>query len=146
MSKPTVVIFDIDGTISDTAHRSHFLTGPKKDWDAFYAAMADDATRGPVVDLLRAVAHVFPVILCTGRPSNYRDVTIKWLNAHAIPFRELYMRAEGDHRDDTIVKREMLQTIRVVFEPIFVVDDRSKVVAMWRSEGLVCFQCASGDF
>jgi hypothetical protein len=29
---------------------------------------------------------------------------------------------------------------------LFVVADRSRVVEMWRSEGLVCLQCAPGEF
>ena len=29
---------------------------------------------------------------------------------------------------------------------LFVVEDRSRVVEMWRAEGLVCLQCAPGEF
>jgi hypothetical protein len=30
--------------------------------------------------------------------------------------------------------------------PFFVLDDRDKVVAMWRSKGLICLQVAEGNF
>ena len=142
-----VAIFDIDGTIADCTHRQHHVEARPKDWDAFYEGMDDDVPREPVVALLRAVEAVYPVILCTGRPLSYRPRIVRWLDKHAIPYRELYCRHDGDFRDDTIVKREMLQLIRAVgFEPLFTVDDRAKVVAMWRSEGLVCFQCDEGNF
>jgi hypothetical protein len=29
---------------------------------------------------------------------------------------------------------------------LFVVEDRNRVVEMWRKEGLVCLQCAPGEF
>jgi hypothetical protein len=44
-----------------------------------------------------------------------------------------------------IVKREMLAGMDRS-KILFVVEDRSGVVEMWRSEGLVCLQCAPGEF
>jgi hypothetical protein len=43
-----------------------------------------------------------------------------------------------------VAKREMLGDIDSRI--LFVVEDRSRVVKMWRSEGLVCLQCAPGEF
>jgi phosphoglycolate phosphatase-like HAD superfamily hydrolase len=141
------VIFDIDGTLANCEHRQHHLTGPRKDWDAFYAGMADDEPVRPLIALANALAGNYHIILCTGRPSNYRDVTERWLYSYDVPRTRIYMRAEADHRDDAVVKREMLAKIRDAgFDPALVVDDRKKVVDMWRSEGLTCLQCAEGDF
>jgi hypothetical protein len=50
---------------------------------------------------------------------------------------DLLLRKDSDRRADGVVKREMLAAIdksRI----LFVVEDRSRVVEMWRSEGLVC--------
>jgi len=44
-----------------------------------------------------------------------------------------------------VAKREMLQGIDRK-KILFVVEDRSRVVEMWRGEGLVCLQCAPGEF
>jgi hypothetical protein len=58
---------------------------------------------------------------------------------------DLLLRKDNDRRADGVVKREMLAAIdksRI----LFVVEDRSRVVEMWRSEGLVCLQCAPGEF
>jgi len=44
-----------------------------------------------------------------------------------------------------VAKQEMLAGIdrdRV----LFIVEDRSSVVDMWRAQGLVCLQCAPGEF
>lgn len=144
-----VVIFDIDGTLADCTHRQHHLTGPgKKDWDAFYAAMHDDEPRVGIVRLAQTfVASDLPIILCTGRPESYRERTVAWMAQHGIKFFDLYMRKDGDHRDDTVVKREMLESIRSNgLDVVLVIDDRDKVVRMWREEGLTCLQCAPGDF
>lgn len=55
------------------------------------------------------------------------------------------LRTDGDRRSDVIVKREMLRQFdrRKI---AFVIEDRSRIVAMWRAEGLICLQCAPGEF
>jgi hypothetical protein len=59
----------------------------------------------------------------------------------------LLMRREKDHRDDTIVKKEMYEdVVEGIHEVLFVLDDRDKVVKMWRGLGLKCFQVAEGNF
>jgi len=55
------------------------------------------------------------------------------------------LRKDKDRRSDTEVKRELLATLDKS-KILFVVEDRSRVVEMWRSEGLVCLQCAPGEF
>jgi hypothetical protein len=45
------------------------------------------------------------------------------------------------------VKRELLARIRSDgFDPAVAIDDRQRVVQMWRREGLVCAQVAEGNF
>ena len=76
-----------------------------------------------------------------------------WLQAHELVGLDvdmndfLFMRAEDDFRHDTIVKEEIYRTHIEPFWNVFCVfDDRSTVVEMWRSLGLVCLQVANGDF
>jgi hypothetical protein len=85
------------------------------------------------------------VILCSGRSEEHRKETVQWLTGQNVNYHELWLRRNGDRRSDVTVKRKMLARIdkgRV----LFVVEDRSRVVEMWRSEGLVCLQCAPGEF
>ena len=57
------------------------------------------------------------------------------------------MRSTGDHRNDAIVKQELYeQEIAGKYNVDFCVDDRDRVVDLWRSLGLTCFQVAEGWF
>jgi len=47
---------------------------------------------------------------------------------------------------DEILKKQMLDTFVDKDDVLMCVDDRQKVVDMWRAEGLTCFQVAPGDF
>jgi hypothetical protein len=67
------------------------------------------------------------------------------LTKQGVKYHELRLRRDGDRRSDVIVKREMLAGIDKT-QVLFVVEDRNRVVQMWRSEGLVCLQCAPGEF
>lgn len=141
------IIFDIDGTIADNTHRVHHLLQTPKDWPAFHATMHLDKPITALVQLLAILHQHFAIILCTARQDSHREVTQAWLAQHAIPYTELHMGATNDFRPQEEVKLELLHTILASgWRPLFVVDDRSAVVAMWRKAGLVCLQCAPGDF
>jgi hypothetical protein len=60
----------------------------------------------------------------------------------------LYMRPAKDNRRDDRIKAEIYKRdIKPRHgEVAYVVDDRNKVVRMWRSLGLTVLQCAEGDF
>lgn len=136
------VLFDIDGTLADLTHRLHHVTGDRRDWAAFFAGMRDDGCYDEIRELAHIVAEKHAVILCSGRPDDYRAITQEWLARHDIPYRRLYMRAAGDTRPDYIVKAQLLRGIHEDgFEPWLVIDDRPSVVAMWRENGLTCLQC-----
>jgi hypothetical protein len=47
---------------------------------------------------------------------------------------------------DEILKRDMLDNHADIDDIFLVVDDRQKVVDMWRNLGLTVFQVAPGDF
>ncbi|MGZ9235565.1 MAG: phosphatase domain-containing protein, partial [Anaerolineales bacterium] len=85
------------------------------------------------------------IILCSGRHEHHRAETVNWLAQQGVSYHDLLLRKDSDHRSDTVVKREILATIDKT-KVLFVVEDRSQVVEMWRSEGLVCLQCAPGEF
>src|SRR5665213_2001730 len=82
------VIFDIDGTLANCSHRLHHILETRpKDWDAFFGAMDDDLPIRPIVQLfteLETAGNV--IILCTGRPENYRQVTERWLWNNGVEF------------------------------------------------------------
>jgi FMN phosphatase YigB (HAD superfamily) len=141
-----IVIFDIDGTLADVSERVHHLKKKPKDWNAFFGGMAQDKAIRSMVRLCKILnSSGVRVVLCSGRSEEHRKETVEWLTRQGVDYHALLLRRDGDRRSDVVVKREMLAGIdkRKV---LFVVEDRSRVVQMWRSEGLVCLQCAPGEF
>lgn len=112
--------------------------------------VGEDQPHFPVIMAVQALAAhpgVDAIIAVSGRDGSSRGQTVQWLDAQSVPFDELYMREPGDFRPDEIVKEGIYRDlIERRFTVIGVLDDRNKVVAMWRRIGLVCFQVAEGDF
>lgn len=154
--RKSAYIFDIDGTLADISHRRMQVVNGKKDWAAFNAGMKDDTPNAPIVNLyeslLDSIDRYSPtlteIILMSGRSADHRRVTEDWLVKHGLDrYFALFMRGFNDMRDDAIVKKELYEKyVKPYFDVSFVVDDRSKVVSMWRSQGLTCLQCAEGNF
>ena len=141
------IICDIDGTLADCRHRlRHVLPGGKRDWESFFAGMADDNVVYPVRAAVQSLARDYKIVLCSGRPEKYRGVTVKWLDEWCVPFDSLYMRPDNDTRPDHVVKAQLLSGLRKDgFDPFLVIDDRQSVVDMWRDHGLLCMQVAPVD-
>jgi predicted secreted acid phosphatase len=141
-----IVIFDIDGTLADVSERIHHVRKKPKNWPAFFQGMAQDKAIHSMVRLCNVLyAAGIQIILCSGRSEEHRQETVKWLAEQGVNYHDLILRKDRDRRSDTVVKREMLAGIDKS-KILFVVEDRSRVVEMWRSEGLVCLQCAPGEF
>jgi phosphoglycolate phosphatase-like HAD superfamily hydrolase len=144
--KDEIVIFDIDGTLADISAREHHVRTQPKNWRRFFEGMLDDKPILPVLNLCNTLFDAgFQIVLFTGRPDDFREVTEKWLNRFGVKYHSLHMRGSGDNRSDVIVKKEMLEHIEKN-KIAFIVEDRSRVVQMWRNEGFICLQCAPGEF
>lgn len=141
-----IVIFDIDGTLADVSERIHHVKKRPKNWPAFFQGMAQDKAIQSMVRLCNILyASGMHVTLCSGRNEEHRAQTVEWLAKQGVNYHDLILRKDNDRRPDSVVKREMLALIDKG-KILFVVEDRSHVVEMWRSEGLVCLQCAAGEF
>jgi hypothetical protein len=139
-TKPRAVLVDIDGTLAIRGDRSPY------DW----SRVGIDTPNGPIIELVQTIAAAgrHRMVLISGREDVCRADTEQWLREHGVPYDELYMRRARDNRKDSVVKAEMYaQHVADRYEVAFVVDDRDRVVAMWRRElGLTCLQVAEGDF
>jgi hypothetical protein len=141
-----IVIFDIDGTLADVSERIQHVSKKPKNWTAFFEGIAQDKAIHSMVRLCNILyASGIQIVLCSGRSEEHREETVKWLAEKGVNYHDLLLRKDKDRRADSVVKREMLATIDKS-KVLFVVEDRSRVVQMWRSEGLVCLQCAPGEF
>jgi phosphatidate phosphatase APP1 len=153
-----VYLIDIDGTLADTSHRQWVLDDPRphKNWELFFCLAVDDKPFPHMQGLLDALEArdcetgepQNIIIYVSGRPERYRQLTKAWLLRHGFPEGDLlYMRNDGDHRPDHIVKRELLDLLRADgFTPVMAFDDRNSVVKMWREAGVPCAQVAEGNF
>ena len=143
------IVFDLDGTLALNEHRVHYIRGPHKDYDAFQRACRDDLPNATAIAALHAHASFgHAVEIWSARSDLVRAETVVWLQDNGVPAGYLTrMRCHGDSRPDVVVKREWLNEARAQgLAPDLVYDDRDCVVAMWREEGVACFQVAPGPF
>lgn len=143
-SDKPIVLVDVDGTVADAAHRLKYVTGPRKNWKRFFEAMDKDPPIEAVVEWVQSIPPDKEVVIVTGRPEEYARETLHWLRQHKVPFCQIYMRPDGDHRPDYVVKRQVLDEIppnRIAF----VIDDRPQVCKMWRGAGLKVYEIPTDD-
>jgi len=146
------VIFDLDGTLAliDKRRALAAKADGKINWKTFFdpANIQLDEPNVPVIEMakmLKAQGH--SVVIFSGRDSISRTETIAWLNQFGVPFDVLKMRPEGSFTPDDVLKQDWLdQLFPVKSDVLCIFDDRDKVVKMWRSNGIACFQVAPGDF
>jgi hypothetical protein len=145
--KNNAFIFDIDGTLSDTARRRHHVEKSPKNWDAFFADQINDDAL-PTAEILRKLFdHTsYEILIVTGRREEYREVTQQWLNKHRLNCTKLFMRPANDKRDDTNIKLEIYNNyIKLHYNVLAVFEDRLRLVRMWREQGLFVFNCNQTD-
>ena len=169
MNKKTV-IFDLDGTLANIDVRKDKSLKPngKLDWNIFAAPDSItnwDAPNEPVIKMAQLFKNDgFKIVIFSGRNDRGFFATRDWLKIHNVPYDLLVMRpdkfqskawpiahgnpATPDMRfmPDEILKKAMLDNFVDINDVFLVVDDRDKVVKMWRDLGLNTFQVAPGDF
>jgi predicted kinase len=134
---PASIVVDVDGTLALVDGRGYY------DYDK----VSTDQPNQPVVRLVRMLAASHRVVYVSGRPDSCYADTYNWIGEHVGVAGQLLMRADGDERNDAVVKREIFDaSIRNFFDVRYVFDDRNRVVRMWRSLGLTVLQVADGPF
>lgn len=136
--KIPAIIVDIDGTLSHMNNRSPYD----------YSKVGDDYVDIVIADIVRRYCKAgIEVIIVSGRKDECKSHTVRWLNDNKIPFSRLFMRRSGDEREDSVVKKEIYELyIKSTHKVFFVLDDRERVVRMWRSLGLKVLQCEYATF
>jgi len=169
MNRKTV-IFDLDGTLANIDVRRDKSLKPngKLDWDIFAHPNSIwdwDEPNLPVIKMAQLFHNDgFRIVIFSGRNDRGFFATQDWLEKYNVPCDLLVMRpdkfkdkswpiADGNpatpamrFMPDEILKKAMLDTFVDIDDVFLVVDDRDKVVKMWRDLGLNTFQVAPGDF
>ena len=173
--KKNTIIFDLDGTLAIIEKRRIKAGSPtgltptkeKMDWNIFFDGknIELDEPNYPVISMAQMYYEKgFNIVIFSGRNDRSYKETKEWLEKYEVPYNLLVMRpdkfkdkswpiaagnpATPDMRfmPDEILKKKMLDTFVDIDDVFLVVDDRDKVVKMWRDLGLNTFQVAPGDF
>ncbi|MFG2981866.1 RNA ligase [Streptomyces sp. NPDC048258] len=136
---PAAVMCDIDGTLALTGDRGPY------DFSRCELDLLNEPVRHALDAFRRADGDV--IVLLSGRSEEHRTQTESWLRRHHVPYDELWMRAAGDTRRDDVVKAELFDAhVRHRYAVRVSLDDRDRVVAVWRRMGLPTWQVNYGDF
>ena len=148
ISRLPVVVFDLDGTLSNDEHRlkhaqkaSNLLfNGNASDanlaeslWEAYHSLAHLDDPNEEVVDHFRETvsAGSNEVWIMTARPEQHSLKTIKWIEQHLSGFNpdRLIMRDSWDKRPGAFIKREhLLKCQPFVSSYELIVDNDFKVI------------------
>lgn len=133
------IICDIDGTLAHMQDRDPY------DYDKVDTDVVDSTISHMLK--LYATESDYAILIVSGREDTCKQVTERWLGKNYVMYDELFMRKHGDYRPDEVIKKEIYDKhIKDKYDVEFVLDDRNKVVKMWRDLGLKCLQVAEGDF
>ena len=147
------VIFDLDGTIALIDKRRKISTkdNGKIDWDIFFNPknIELDEPNLTVIKSLQALKKDgYKIIILSGRLETTKDATLNWLKNNNVEFDIIKMRKNtptGKYISDVELKEKWLKEIGKE-NILCVYDDRTKLVEMWRRNGLTCYQVAEGNF
>lgn len=148
MNAKDTVVFDLDGTIANIDHRTGLIKKGAPNWDKFFTECVNDTPNQWCLDLLIAMARAgYMIKIVSARSRVVVNESREWLAKHIPPevgWELCMLRAPGEYTPDTTLKKAWLDQFgrdRI----LFVVDDRARVVNMWREEGLVCLQCSDWE-
>lgn len=140
-----LLVCDIDGTLADNSHRSHFVDGEVKDWDSFLQPHLVRMDK-PIPVARQALEHFVglgnEVTFLTGRSERLRLVTTEWLFEHmgfSVDSQTLLMRPEKNFQKPTEFKRWQIQELlqRKPERKAVFVDDDPYMWTVYREFGVV---------
>ena len=145
-----LVIFDLDGVISNALHRQHFLRGARKDYRGFFTAAVHDPPLEAGRALAASVDDDHSVAILTARPIYMADDTRSWLAANGVRHDLLILRpahGEGSHGSSPDFKRYELSRLRAAgYQVAFALDDDERNIEMYRDEGVLGLYVHSGYY
>lgn len=135
-------------------HRRHLVETKPRRFDEFESLCGLDSPNKAVVQTMHMLCDGGADIwIWSARSVKFRHETTLWLMRHAeidhwVADKIMRMRPIDDNSADEDLKRGWLTSMTVADRArlVAIFDDRDKVVRMWRSMGVACFQVAPGDF
>ena len=132
-------IFDIDGTIAINKNDSRHFEASR---------YLEDLPQEGLITILNILSNSTKVFIFSGREATEEGEknTITWLEDQGIDLTKvtLCMRAKGDMRKDSVVKKELFAVnIKDKYYCLGVFDDRFQVCCTWKELGLEVFKCGA---
>lgn len=139
--------FDIDGTLAQMQGRSPYDTSRYDEdvADRHLSEMLWHLQDGARANVMNEPEVAF--LALSGRSEEFKDVTLEWLGGWGLHIDDIFMRPEGDTRNDAVVKSELVDKhISGVYDVIAHFDDRDRVVNALRAKGMKVLQVQPGNF
>ena len=151
MNIKTTVIFDLDGTLALVDKRREIAKKPngKIDFDIFYDPqyIELDEPNSFVIELAKMYKRDgYEIVIVSGRSDRTKEATDRWLEKYGVLYDRMIMRKRKNFTPDNELKERWLEKYLDRDDIRVVVDDRQRVVDMWRRNGLDVFQVANGNF
>lgn len=142
-----VVIFDLDGVLSDATHRQHHLTVDPPDWEGFGALAHLDQPLPFGTGRLAELRTAHHITVVTARPAAMREVTVAWFARHGVIVDLVVFRPDADRRPSQELKQAELDRIRAAGGDVrLVFEDDPDNVAMYERAGLEVVYVHSGYY
>lgn len=138
-SRPILV--DLDGTLSDTAHRQHYLLSKPPDWVGFTLAARHDPPNFALISWLRVNYLENPIIITSGRPSYSLLLTRLWLVDHGMRWDAIALRPHHDTVRGVNHKLRIVAVLKTLgLAPKFALDDSEEVSVAYSKAGIRSFK------
>lgn len=143
--KKGIVIFDLDGCVSDDEWRRKFIdfSGEVTNYDKYHQLISADQIYPAALDLLKIYAQDYHITFITARPIKHNIMTRDWINGNTglKPLDDywLYMRPHGDERASPELKKHIVELMRMddtTLKFVMAFDDREDVVKAYHSIGI----------
>lgn len=143
------IIVDLDNTLFNVDYRNTFLRQFPKDWPNYKCAKnmkAHDKINPWCREIVDRFAIDHRIIFVSGRSAEpgVAQVTRELIaeSLHLPNGYDLHLRDPSDLRADTELKSEVyIQFIYGQYDVLFALDDRDRIVDLWRGLGLTCLHC-----
>lgn len=142
----SVVVFDLDGTLSNDAARQHLAKEQK--WHEYNMASIDDPVN---VSILEALQQHFQqedfIVILTGRmwSPEVEEITVEWLNKNDIFFDAIVMRKPGNTLSNGKYKIEWHSRAAKNVEVTHAYDDNPEAIELWKELGVEAIYVQSGS-
>ena len=137
MSIRPAVIVDMDGTLCDVSTVLH-LQAKSDGFTAFHQGCAQCPPHLAVVEwCIGHHSRGHEILVVTGRDDWTRQLTLQWLSQHLpVPIAGLHMRADGDFRSNTDLKRDIQSVLALEYDIRAAIDDDPEIVELWLKVGI----------